>query len=191
MIFLLLLTAFPSMGRTHPHVFIDNSLRLDFDSEGFAGIQVTWVFDQMFSAAMQMDFDDGDGRLSEKEIAELKTGAFDYLQNYGYFCHIQINGQPFQVKFVKEFTAELKGTSLIYRFHIPCHVSALETVKTIKIYIEDDTNFAAVMTGRKAVSVNPLGSQFAIDLSYEQAPRSLELTAPEAVGPVTIQFRKS
>lgn len=173
----------------HPHVFIDNYPQLEFDDSGFAGIRVAWVFDEMFSASMVLDYDDGDGRFSPKETATIKAEAFDNLKEYGYFFHIEIAGKPFPVKFVREFSAELKGGQLIYRFLVPCHVPATASAKKITLSVIDDSNFVAIMTKQTAVSLQPQAPGYRVQLSYDPAPPMLLLNAPGTISSLNLQFQ--
>lgn len=186
--FLCLLLFLPMTVVAHPHVFVDNYMAVEFDVKGFAGIRVAWVFDEMFSSGMLLDFDDGDVFLSPKEISEIKAEAFDNLKEHGYFFRIQINGKPFVVKFVKDFTAEMRGGYLVYRFTVPCHVSAASSPKTIKVQVNDDSDFVSIMTKKSAISVATADIPFHVQLTYEPAPYFLQLESAEAIGSVSVGF---
>ncbi len=177
-------------GAAHPHVFIDNYVHFGFSADGLADVEVTWVFDPMFSATMRMDFDDGDGRLSAAETARIKAEAFDYLHNYGYFLQIRIDGEPFTVSAVEKFSAELKGRRLLYRFAFSCPVTAVEELRSVVLLVRDPTNYAAIMTRFSALSAGPRRPELFIDLSRQPAPAGLQLIAPDAVGEVTLRFAR-
>ena len=59
------------MVRTHPHVFVDVTLRFQTDAEGrLAGVEVTWAYDDFFSLLVLEDRGldpDGDMALTEAE----------------------------------------------------------------------------------------------------------------------------
>jgi ABC-type uncharacterized transport system substrate-binding protein len=186
---LCLLLFLPTTVVAHPHVFIDNYPQLEFDDSGFAGIRVAWVFDEMFSASMLLDYDDGDGRFSSQETAAIKAEAFDNLKEYGYFFHIEIAGKPFPVKFVRDFSAALKGGHLIYRFLVPCHVPATANAKKISVSITDDSNFVAIMTKKSDVSLQPETPGYRLQLSYDPAPPTLLLMSPGAISTLNLQFQ--
>ncbi len=98
------------------------------------------------------DFDkNGNGSFEPSEIREIKNGAFSNLKNFDYFTHIKINGKPFKVKFVKDFSAKIKGDALTYRFFVPCHVLALSTFKEIRISIYDDSFYCSVFLTKKPI----------------------------------------
>ncbi|SDZ77958.1 ABC-type uncharacterized transport system, substrate-binding protein [Desulfuromusa kysingii] len=178
----------PLTAAAHPHVFVDNHMAFDFDAKGIAGIEVMWVFDDMFSAGILLDYDDGDGFLSAQEIRAIKAEAFDNLKEYGFFFRIQIDGNLFPVKFITDFTAAVRGGALVYRFTVPCHVSAAATPKVIDVLVEDETNFVSIMTKKSAISVASAGVPFDLKFTYAPAPYFLQLESADAVGSVRIQF---
>lgn len=66
----------------HPHVFVDVALRFTADAEGrLAEVEVTWSYDDFFSLLILTDMGldpDGDGSLTEAELAQLK--GFDLVE---------------------------------------------------------------------------------------------------------------
>ena len=129
----------------HPHIFIDNTVTIVFDNNGLAGIQVKWIFDEMYSTAITHDFDENkDGTFSDTEIEKIKQEAFSNLEDYDYFTHIVINGKKFKVKYVKDFSAHLSENRVVYNFFIPCHVSAISSYKEIKISMYDITYYVSI-----------------------------------------------
>jgi len=94
---------------SHPHVFIDNSLKIVFNEKGLANINLKWVFDEMFSGMIIYEFDKNkNGKFEASEIEEIRKGAFGHLKNFDYFTHIKINGQQFKVRYVQGFSASPK-----------------------------------------------------------------------------------
>jgi len=145
----------------HPHVFIYNSIKVVFDENGLTGFRLKWVFDEMFSNMIVHDFDKNkNGSLEPSEIEDIKNGAFSNLKNFNYFTHIKINNRVFKVKFVKDFSAEIKENALIYRFFVPCHVRAGSSFKEVRISIYDISFYSSVF-----LAENPVG--FENTSSYE------------------------
>lgn len=188
LLFLCLFFFLPTFAAAHPHVFIENHLAFEFDAEGFSGIKVAWVFDEMFSSGIQLDFDDGDGSFSPQEVGVIKAEAFDNLKEFGYFFQVQIDGKPFAVKFVKDFTAEMRSGYLVYRFTVPCHVAAAANPKAIHVQVMDETDFVSIMTKKSAISMTSADTPFQVQLTYGPAPYFLQLESPEAIGSVTVGF---
>ena len=135
---LLILICHSPAAVAHPHIFTHASIRVQFDEKGLTGFKVNWMFDEMFSAMMLMDYDtDGDGQLEGAEKRRLKEEAFDPIRPFGYFTHVKIEKRPFQVKYITNFQCEVINGKLIYRFFIPCHVRAAEHVKSVRFSMYD------------------------------------------------------
>ncbi len=143
------LLVFPPATYSHPHVFVVNKIIIVFDDHGFSGIRVNWGFDEFFSSMIAGDYDKNRNKKLEKpEIAIIKKEAFSYLANFDYFSFIKIDGKPFKVKWVTNFSAALSDGKLTYEFFIPCHVKALSTFKEITIAQYDPTYYSAVFFGK-------------------------------------------
>ena len=144
-----LLLVFPQLSLSHPHVFIQNTLRIVFDEQGLAGIRVKWVFDEFFSSMIADEFDrNHNSRLERPEVRGIREGAFANLVNFDYFSFIKINGKPFKVEYVRDFSAALAGGKLIYEFWIPCHVKASSTFKQFIISQYDPSYYTRVAFGK-------------------------------------------
>ncbi len=84
-----------AVSSSHPHVFIHTAVDAVFDDEGLAGFQVRWLFDEMLSSMILMDYDQNDNRRFEpSEVKALEEGAFSNLKNFHYFVHVDIQGSP-------------------------------------------------------------------------------------------------
>jgi ABC-type uncharacterized transport system substrate-binding protein len=141
----MLLLVFPDASSSHPHVFIQNSLRIVFDRQGLAGVHASWVFDEFFSSMIADEFDrNHNNTLEESEIHAVKKGAFANLAKFDYFSFIKIDGRSFKVTYIRDFTAALEGGKLIYEFMIPCHVTAGTTFKEFIIAQYDPTYYSRV-----------------------------------------------
>lgn len=140
---------------SHPHVFITQRLGVQFDEKGLAGIKVSWEFDDMFASMVAQDHDlDRDGRLDPMEVRQVREKAFSYISEYNYFVFIRIDGKPFQVRFIKDFTAILEDNVLVYEFLIPCHVTAIKSDKKVTIATYDPSYYTAILFAQeKPVSV--------------------------------------
>jgi len=130
---------------THPHVFIHTAVDAVFDGKGLSGLRVRWVFDEMFSSMIRMDYDrNGNRRFDPDEVAAVEKGAFSNLKKFDYFVHIHINGKPFPVRFVTDFSAGLKGDKMTYAFFVPCHVRSTSADKEIRISVYDPEFYSSI-----------------------------------------------
>jgi ABC-type uncharacterized transport system substrate-binding protein len=129
----------------HPHVFIEQNLKIVFDEKGMAGFNVHWIFDDMFSIMICEDHDvNKNGILEKTEVASIKAKAFSYIAEFNYFIYVKINNTPFKVTYITDFSAKLDNGKLIYDFLIPCHVSAVQKIKHIKIATYDPSYYSAI-----------------------------------------------
>src|SRR6056297_1340708 len=65
-----------TVAGAHPHVFVDVGLEFRADAQGrMTGVEVTWRYDDFFSLLILADMGldpDGDGQLTDDELARLK-----------------------------------------------------------------------------------------------------------------------
>lgn len=138
-VLIIMITGRFSSAVAHPHIFIESRVEIVFDDQGLAGIQMQWVFDEMTSSGFIVDYDtDRDGAFSVPEAEVLKREGFDYLKNYEYMTHIEIDGKPFKVRYVKDFKPVIKKDLLVYHFFIPCHVKASRHPKRVSLAVYDE-----------------------------------------------------
>jgi len=131
--------------QAHPHTFINQKIKVVFDDKGVAGFNIWWEFDEMFASMIIGDYDANRNQVLEKnEVAVIKEKAFSYLSNFNYFIFIKIDNKVFDVKFVKDFFAKIKGKKLIYEFFVPCHVSAVENAKHMIVATYDHSYYSAL-----------------------------------------------
>lgn len=151
----------PPAAYAHPHVFVVNKIILVFDDRGFSGIRVNWSFDEFFSSMIAGDYDKNrNKKLETPEVVMIKREAFSYLANFDYFSFIKIDGKPFKVKWVTDFSAALADGRLNYEFFIPCHVKASVAFKEITIAQYDPTYYSAVILGKNNPAKIEAGADF-------------------------------
>ncbi len=105
----------------HPHVWVDVSLRVDFDKNGdIASIMEIWRYDEMFSMAVIKQIDkNGDGDFDAKEESDLKNLYFSSIERFGFYTHIFVNGKEAKTGMkLKDFSARMSDGNLIYVFTI-------------------------------------------------------------------------
>ncbi|MBI9090098.1 MAG: DUF1007 family protein [Desulfobacterium sp.] len=129
----------------HPHVFIEERVKFEFDGKGLASIRMFWTFDDMFSTMVAGDFDRNKNHaLEPEEVAEVRKGMFDNLVNHGYYAFIKIDNKSFEVKSVRGFKASLHKGILTYEFVIPCHVTATSQPKVVTLTSFDPDYYCAL-----------------------------------------------
>jgi ABC-type uncharacterized transport system substrate-binding protein len=136
----------------HPHVFVDSTVKFVFDENGLAGAEVNWVFDEMFSSMIILDYDkNANQQFEPAEITKVRQQVFANLRQFNYFMHIKIDGKSFAVNFVTEFSAAIIEGKVVYRFFVPCHVKASATFKELQLSIYDNTFYSSVFLEKKSL----------------------------------------
>ncbi|MBN2322506.1 MAG: DUF1007 family protein [Spirochaetes bacterium] len=131
--------------KAHPHVFLDTRVTVVLDSEGVTGFWIEWEFDEMFSAMIIQDFDeDYDFSFSPAEIANIEKNAFSNLKNFHYFTYVSWKGGEYTGKKIRDFSASIRGDTLVYRFFVPCRIGIDDTGMVIKVWIYDDSYYCDV-----------------------------------------------
>jgi len=173
---------------SHPHVFIDNTIKILFDQHGLAGIRAKWVFDEFFSSMIANDYDrNRNARFEKAEIEMIRKKAFSNLANFGYFTFIKINGRPFKVKYARDFSAALSGGKLTYAFFVPCHVKAISTFKELRISQYDPTYYTSMAFAKKRPVILEAGSGF--NINYRISKNMEEAYYYDQIHPVEVILR--
>ena len=156
-------TAAASFACAHPHVFINNKMTLLFDGGVLKGMSFRWVFDDMFSEMILTDFKpDVDGSFSDKATSQIKSGAFDNLENYHYFLAFFVGKKPLKKIRIEQFTPSVMEGKLVYSFFVPLDLPVMTEEQTVRVTVYDDTYFVAfdlmhaddvVVKGNQGISV--------------------------------------
>ena len=129
----------------HPHVFMDTRVEFEFNQQGLKGFWVEWLFDEIFTAAIKMDFDgDHNNAFSESEMKELEKGAFSNLINYDYFTYITIGDKKHPVREVNSFHADFRQSRLVYRFFVPYPVAADKKNRKLRVAVYDHSFYCDI-----------------------------------------------
>lgn len=178
---------FPQKAQAHPHVFVDASLKLNFDSEGLQYLDVVWAFDEMSSDIFIADLDtDGDGVLTQKEWKAQQTDIEGFLGEQSFFVHIIVNGQKLQLDKLAKFIAQVdKERNLSYSMRIPLRVTSTANVRKMQIAIYDPSYYTDFYTALDAVSVTGRND---IPLSIDDAPELAFYQGQIIPTAVTLEF---
>lgn len=150
------LLAGPAFG--HPHAFVDCSVCFVFDRQGLVGFWESWVLDKMLTASVMDIVDaDHDYELSPAEALEVEKSSFSHLKEYNCFTRVLIDGREFEAKWFRDFAASLDQGRLIYRFFVPCHVSAGEAFRDVRVAVFDQTFYTSVAYGPDPGGPDPGG----------------------------------
>lgn len=137
MIMLIILIPILSVSNSfaHPHMFIDTEMEVRLSGNSFSGVEITWSFDPMFTAAITSDFDrDRNGQFSQEETDDVFASAFSNLESSDYFTFVAIDGDTYSPSCIEDFEVFLENDALVYRFFCPFNKPVLEKEFRIAIY---------------------------------------------------------
>lgn len=87
----------------HPHCFVDVYPAIDQES-----ITVRWVFDEMSSHMLILDFDrDRNGKLNEEESKTLHDETFQDLKKFDYYTYFYHKDKKLPTAPAESFTAAI------------------------------------------------------------------------------------
>jgi len=129
----------------HPHVWIDATVNLAFKDKKVEAMNITWVFDEAYSAATIADFGKRQkGKMDEAELKGLVAESEKSLSHYSFFTYLQIDGARRRVSSVRDFSAELKGGRLVYHFTVPVSPAVDPVRQRFEFLLFDETYYVYV-----------------------------------------------
>jgi ABC-type uncharacterized transport system substrate-binding protein len=134
----------------HPHVFVDFQAEIIFDAQGrITHVRNVWEFDKAFSAYASQGLDkDGDGILSDKELAPLAKTNVNSLKPYAYFTYLTIGKQRLKFEFPDKYFLRVYDGRLTLFFELPL-TTPMAPDATTKLEIYDPEYFVAFTFGKK------------------------------------------
>ncbi len=105
----------------HPHVFVDARAEIVFDGAGaVTAVRNIWQFDEAFTAFAIQGLDaDGDGKLSDAELAPLAKVNVESLEEYGFFTQLREGRTRHAFVPPSEFWLEFHGGRLTLFYTLP------------------------------------------------------------------------
>lgn len=120
---------FSTILSAHPHCFIDVYPSINKDS-----INVKWVFDEMSSQMLIMDFDTNhDGKIDKKESELIYKEAFVHLRKYDYYIYMKSAKKKLKTPDATDFKVSIENFRFTYNFDIKLDKS----VTDIEFYDEE------------------------------------------------------
>ena len=152
-LFILLGGIIPQLA-AHPHVFIDGLLapKVSPDGQYLQGIEVRWIFDQLYSSQMIFDFDSNrNGEIDREEERQIYDQAFSHLKEQHYFLYIREQGRRkrnINLGTASNFHSTIENGQMIYQFYVPFAGDSTKGVtltggREYLIYLEDSEYFIA------------------------------------------------
>lgn len=157
---LILFVSWSSLS-AHPHMFIDTEMEVRLQGDILSGLEITWHFDPMFTAAITTDFDrNGNGQFSSTECSEVFSSAFSNLETSDYFTFLDVDGQIYSPEQIEEFSVFIEDGALVYRFFCPFNIRVTTGVFRVAIY--DSTYYCDILYSEGTpISITGPGSETA------------------------------
>ena len=105
----------------HPHVFIENKMAFVFDAGKVTALRLTWVFDDVFSDSLLMQFDaDGDGTFDALESKAVGEGVLPNLKMFHYFTYVFVDGKQLDPIDPADFVASVDDKRIVtFQMKVP------------------------------------------------------------------------
>ena len=169
----LLIAAAPLPATAHPHVFVNARAEILFDAQGrMTDIRHVWEFDPAFSAFASQGLDkNGDGKLSEKELAPLAHTNVKSLNYYGFFTRLRVDNKPIKLKFPDRYFLRSANGRLTLFYQLPLATPVRPGLKTtLEVY---DPEYFVAFTFAKTSPVTLYHAPAGCHAEYH-APRPLD-----------------
>ena len=168
----LLILILPLMLFAHPHIFVDVKLNIQDTEEGISRIGVTWIYDEMTSQMISMDYDRNmNGRFDDDEFFDLKKNTFDNLLMDDYYVNLFIDEKNTVVRdVISGFNAKIIEDKLIYTFNID-KVIKLNEASSFQLGFNDPTYYTAFMLKKSDVKITANEQKLKLKVETEQSNR--------------------
>lgn len=171
----------------HPHVWIKAKADLIFDEHNnFTAIRHKWEFDEGFAAFATQGLDEnGDGKYSREELAELAQVNVESVADFEFFTFVQMGKEDPKYGKPKDYWLEYEEGLLTLFYTLPMAEPVKPDPKTgfkdLTIEVFDATFFVAVEF-EKEDSVALFGP------NGEASNCSADLTRPAEIDPIKSQL---
>ena len=134
---------------SHPHIFISTKIKVCFNSSGLRGLEVKYVYTDMFTHQLKQMYDINKNNIFDmNEVLMIKAEAFSNLVNYDFFVHIKYNDKKVKSSGFSNFKAYFEDGYAVYSF-----------------FLENDINF-----GKKncELVIAPYDKTYYIDVELDE-----------------------
>jgi ABC-type uncharacterized transport system substrate-binding protein len=129
----------------HPHVLVSARAKVMMDSAGrITGINHSWTFDEAYSTYATMGFKKGaDGRLDEKEMADLAKLNVESLNEFKYFTSLKRGSKALEFADpAPGYWLDHDGKALTLHFLLPLK-EPVKADSSLALRVDDETFFVA------------------------------------------------
>jgi ABC-type uncharacterized transport system substrate-binding protein len=168
----------PGGVAAHPHVFVDHAIALVLQGDTLAGVELTWVYDELNSEMLLQAVDaNHDRKLSPAEVATLDKKYLQTLREDGFFVTVRIDGKPVPIRATRDLRARVDGDKLTMVFTAPVE-APLGAAGTIEVRIDDPTYFVAFGLQKKdPVTWRGADPRYTVTCTIQSNPRADDFEA--------------
>ncbi len=130
----------------HPHVFVTAAMELDRNEAGeFTAIHHNWVFDEIFSSTVLLDFDaNGDGALDEAELVEVGETIKTNIAEYDFFTSTRTGTEIAPIFAPDTITVTFDENNSVVMKHTMTFEKPVKTeVEPLRISVSDPSFYVA------------------------------------------------
>ena len=132
----------------HPHTFLDVYAHVKSENQKIKSINFKWIFDDMTSQLLIMEFDQNmDGKIDKNEMEYIKTNYFDYLKQFNYYTNIKIENKSQFAKPIN-FKSYIENMRVVYQFDLNFNYDKSK----IKIELYDEDMFTALVLKKEFIT---------------------------------------
>jgi len=132
----------------HPHTFLDVYANVKSENQKIKSINFKWIFDDMTSQLLIMEFDQNmDGKINKNEMEYIKTNYFDYLKQFNYYTNIKIENKSQFAKPIN-FKSYIENMRVVYQFDLNFNYDKSK----IKIELYDEDMFTALVLKKEFIT---------------------------------------
>jgi len=144
-----------SLAFSHPHVFVDATVKVLFDQNGFSAVKNHWVYDELYSMAMMTSGDkDGNGIISDEENQWFCDAIMEPLRKSNYYNFVQMETSFLRVQELKNFRATFKGNRLILDFDAKFSAPVKEDYTMLVVAVADPSNYIQITADMEKADVD-------------------------------------
>lgn len=144
----ILLTILGVAGQSaaHPHVFVDAEVGFEIHASRLASLHIAWTYDE-FTTLTLFDIlnldSDGDGVLSEEDLAQVAAGETEWPDDYNGDVYLEADRRPIRLAKPKNATAEMSSDRITVRFDLPLNEPLDLSFGTAILRLYDPTYYYA------------------------------------------------
>ncbi len=104
----LVLALTPALAHAHPHIWIQQAVRVIAKDGKYTAVEIEWRFDP-FSSEIEIPLidEDKDGKFSASEVKALSGDMMPELKNYGYMTWLNVGGKDIRPPKPPAFSARI------------------------------------------------------------------------------------